>query len=78
MGDEIKLADSVRLSVNVPVTSRIVLLRDGKAIQDETGLKSKDYSVTERGSYRVEVYLPQLPTSAGQEAWIISNPIYVR
>ena len=33
--------------------------------------------LTERGVYRVEVYLPQLG-AAGQQPWIISNPIYVR
>ena len=78
MGDEIKLADSVSLTVNVPVASRIVLLKDGKVIHDETGIKQRDYMVTEKGSYRVEVYLPQLPKPAGEQPWIISNPIYVR
>jgi len=77
-GDQITLAKVVKLTVSTPVASRIILLKDGRAIQDETGLKSKDYSVTERGSYRVEVYLPQLPMSAGEQPWIISNPIYVR
>ena len=77
-GDQIALAKALKLTVSTPVASRIVLLKDGRAIQDETGLKSKDYSVTERGSYRVEVYLPQLPMSAGEQPWIISNPIYVR
>lgn len=77
-GDEIKLTNEVSLTVSTPVASRIVLLKDGNAIQDETGIKRKDYTVTEKGSYRVEVYLPQLPKPAGDQPWIISNPIYVR
>lgn len=77
-GDEIALANGLRLTVNVPVSSRVVLFKDGKAIQDETGIKRKEFAVTEKGTYRVEVYLPQLPQPAGGQPWIISNPIYVR
>jgi hypothetical protein len=77
-GDEISLTKEVKLTVRTPVASRIVLLKDGNAIQDETGINSNDYTVTEKGSYRVEVYLPQLPKPAGDQPWIISNPIYVR
>jgi hypothetical protein len=77
-GDEITFQNEARLTVNAPVTSRVVLLKDGKTIQDDAGIKRKDYVVTERGSYRVEVYLPQLPKPAAEQPWIISNPIYVK
>jgi hypothetical protein len=77
-GDEISLTKEVKLTVRTPVASRIVLLKDGNAIRDETGINSNDYTVTDKGSYRVEVYLPQLPKPAGDQPWIISNPIYVR
>jgi hypothetical protein len=77
-GDEIALGREVKLTVSTPVASRIVLLKDGNAVQDETGLRRKNYTVTEKGSYRVEVYLPQLPKPGGDQPWIISNPIYVR
>lgn len=77
-GDEIALSREVKLPVSTPVASRIVLLKDGKAVQDETGLKRKEYTVTEKGSYRVEVFLPQLPKPASEQPWIISNPIYIR
>lgn len=77
-GDEILLEREVRLTVSAPVPSRIVLLKDGTAIQDDTGVRKKDYGVTERGIYRVEVYLSQLPGPVGNQPWIISNPIYVR
>ena len=61
------------LSVQVPVRARIVLLKDGQAFSDEAGIKEKDYAVTEKGSYRVEIYLPQLPGAVSQQPWIISN-----
>jgi hypothetical protein len=77
-GDEIGLQNEVRLTVNTPVRSRIVLLKDGKPIRVEGETKRKDFAVNEKGSYRVEVYLPQLPAPAGEQPWIISNPIYVR
>ena len=78
MGDEIKLTDQVSLNVSLPVPARIVLLKDGNVIRDDSGIRTKDYTVSEKGSYRVEVYLPQLPKPAGDQPWIISNPIYVK
>jgi hypothetical protein len=77
-GDEIGLRTEVRLTANSPVPSRIVLLKDGKPIQDESGIRQKEFTVTEKGNYRVEVYLPQLGAPVGDQPWIISNPIYVR
>lgn len=78
MGDEIKLEDHATLSVKVPVPARVLLLKDGSTIYDDNAVRTKDYEVSEKGSYRVEVYLPQLPKPAGEQPWIISNPIYVR
>jgi hypothetical protein len=78
MGDEIKLVDQVGLNVSLPVPARIVLLKDGVQIQEVSGTNRMDFVAREKGSYRVEVYLPQLPKPAGEQPWIISNPIYVR
>ena len=78
MGDEIKLEDEVRLTVNLPVPGRIFLLKDGSVVQDKSTVSKMEFVARERGSYRVEVYLPQLPKPAGDQPWIISNPIYVR
>jgi hypothetical protein len=78
MGDEIKLQDQVRFDVSVPIPARVVLLKDGVQIQEATGVNRMDFVANEKGSYRVEVYLPQLPGAAGDQPWIISNPIYVR
>lgn len=77
-GDEITLETEIRLNVTAPIPSRVVLLRDGNAIQGESGVTRKEFTITERGSYRVELYLPQLPGSVSEQPWILSNPIYVK
>lgn len=77
-GDEIPLQPNTRLKVDVPVASRVVVLRNGQTWKDETGVTSKAFDVKEPGVYRVEIYLPQLGKPVGEQPWIISNPIYVR
>ncbi|MCA1816232.1 MAG: hypothetical protein LC746_07445, partial [Acidobacteria bacterium] len=77
MGDEIALASGVRLRVSVPVESRIVVVKDGRKF-DERAAREGEWAVGERGVYRVECYLPQLPAPLDAKPWIISNPIYVR
>lgn len=77
-GDEISLTDTTRLRVQAPVSSRIVIFKNGAVLQDQNGITSKEVAVTERGVYRAEVYLPQLGSLVATKPWIISNPIYVR
>lgn len=77
-GDEISLKPETRLRVQSPVAGRIVILKDGAILLDETGISSKDLAITERGVYRAEIYLPQLGSLVARQPWIISNPIYVR
>ena len=77
-GDEIRLQPDTRLRVHTPVASRILLFKDGSVILNESGVTTKEIAVTERGVYRVEVYLPQIEKIIGEKPWIISNPIYVR
>lgn len=77
MGDEISLASGVRLRVVVPVESRIVVVKDGQRF-DEKLTRENEWTLSERGVYRVECYLPQLPAPLDRTLWIISNPIYVR
>jgi hypothetical protein len=77
-GDEIKLDDEVRLTVSLPVAARVMLLKDGVTIKDEKGVNVMEFVAKETGSYRVEVYLSQLPGRVKDQPWIISNPIYVR
>ncbi len=70
MGDEVALADGLRLRVTLPAAAQMALLKDGQPIAWMTGL-SWDVPVIEPGAYRLEV------TRHGKP-WIISNPIYVR
>jgi hypothetical protein len=77
-GDEIPLGNGVHLAVNVPLNSRIVLIKNGTVVQEEKGAANKEFVVTEKGVYRIEVYLSQLPKPVSDQPWIISNPIYVR
>ena len=77
-GDEIPLQSDTRLRIRTPVASRILLFKDGSVILNESGVTTKEFAVTERGVYRVEVYLPQVEQIIGEKPWIISNPIYVR
>ncbi|MEP6922292.1 MAG: hypothetical protein ABI967_14290 [bacterium] len=78
IGDEIKLDEEVKFTISSPIAARIVLLKDGAVIHETTGTSRTEFVVRERGSYRVEVYLVQLPQPVSDEPWIISNPIYVR
>ncbi|HEY2962586.1 MAG TPA: hypothetical protein VGJ37_09245 [Pyrinomonadaceae bacterium] len=77
-GDEIRLEGQTRLRIHTPIATRIVLFKDGSPILNESGITTKEVPVTERGVYRVEVYLPQIEQIIGEQPWIISNPIYVR
>ena len=78
MGDEIELGDGVRLTVQTPVKSRVVLIKDGQVVGEQDGTSRKEFPVKERGVYRVEAYLTQLGSLLKDKPWIISNPIYVR
>jgi hypothetical protein len=77
LGDEIALASGVRLKVSTPVESRVVLVKDGRRVGEKVA-RGAEWTASERGVYRVECYLPQLPAPVGGTPWIISNPIYVR
>lgn len=77
-GDEIALSPNTRLKIRTPIYSRVLLFKDGNVFADESGVTSKEFPITERGVYRVEVYLPQLGKLVANQPWIISNPIYVR
>ena len=78
MGDEIAFTEGTRLTVTTPVAARIRLFRDGQAAGEASETRQAEFAVTERGVYRVEVYLDQLPAFVREQPWIISNPIYIR
>ena len=68
----------MRLRVATPVKSRVQLIKDGRVTAEVQATQEKDWLVQERGVYRVEVYLDDLPAPLNSQPWIISNPIYVR
>ena len=77
-GDEIAFREGMKLHVRAPLPGRIVVFKDGAVFLEESGMTSREFTVTEKGVYRVEVYLPQLGGLVADKPWIISNPIYVR
>ncbi|HEX8176036.1 MAG TPA: hypothetical protein VF543_13030 [Pyrinomonadaceae bacterium] len=78
MGDTLALSEGdTRLQVTTPVKSRIVLFRNGQAVEEAPDTLGKEFTVRERGVYRVEVYLDALGASFRDRPWIISNPIYI-
>ena len=78
MGDEVSLVNEARLRINAPLPGRIVVFKDGREVQSQNGVAATEFVAKEKGAYRVEVYLSQLPKPASDQPWIISNPIYVR
>jgi len=77
-GDEMRLDTDTHLKIFSPVTSRVLIMKDGQVASDKSGITSVDWKVNDKGIYRVELYLPQLGEPAGKQPWIISNPIYIR
>ena len=77
MGDELSLASPITLTAKSPLPTRFVLLKDGNASAQASGL-SAEFPISSPGAYRVEAYLDSLPSPAAGKPWVISNPIYVR
>ena len=77
MGDDFPSTNQVELLATAPLASRLVLFKNGNAVDQKTGT-TVQFTVNGVGVYRVEVYLDSLPAPAKGQPWIISNPIYVR
>ena len=77
-GDGAVLFPNTKLLVSLPISSRILLLRNGNVVQEQSGMTNAEFKISEAGIYRVEVYPAQLPKPVSEQPWIISNPIYVR
>jgi hypothetical protein len=77
MGDETPYAQPLELMGKAPLPGRFVLLRDGVAVDQLSGVQVR-FPITTPGAYRIEIYLDSLPPPATGKPWIISNPIYVR
>jgi hypothetical protein len=77
MGDEIALSNQPSLIVRTPLPSRVVLFKNGSAVDQKSGT-NVEFSPDGAGTYRVEVYLDALPAPVTGQPWILSNPIYVK
>lgn len=77
MGDRLAVDGDVllRASASTPPGTTLVLLRDGRRIQEVTDGPLEANGGKEPGTYRVEVYTRNAP---GQPPvpWMVSNPIY--
>ena len=77
-GDEIALDKGLTLNAAAPESARFVIFKDGEIVREEKDIDQINLPVTEKGTYRVEIYLDSLGSPFDKMPWIISNPIYVR
>lgn len=74
MGDEFLLDGKALLKVEVPERGKIRIIKDGIPFGEAVG-RVLECEISERGVYRIEVYLRHL---GKYRPWIFSNPVYVR
>ena len=74
MGDQIKLAEGLKLTAKLPLPAYVRLLRYGKEVAKSDGKTDFEFTVKEAGAYRMEVWL-QLDGEL--RPWIFTNPIYM-
>lgn len=77
-GDEIALANGVKLKASAPNNARFVIFKNGVKIAESETANEFVFDAKEPGTYRVEVYLDSLGSPFDKMPWIISNPIYIR
>ena len=75
MGDEIKLTDTGKAHVKLPVPALVRVLHHGVECARETGRSEFEWSIKDPGVYRVEGWLK---LDGEYRPWIYSNPIYVK
>ena len=75
MGDEVRLADGLRLTAKLPLPAHMRLLRYGEEVARSGGEAEFEFAVREGGAYRLEAWLE---LDGELRPWIFANPIYVR
>jgi hypothetical protein len=75
MGDEVKLADGLKLMARLPVPAYVRLLRHGREVAAAEGKAEFEYAPTEPGAYRLEAWLR---LDGEWRPWVFANPVYVR
>jgi hypothetical protein len=78
MGQEVPLAEGMKLKLAAPQAARFVIYRNGEKFAETGGVIETDFDVKEKGTYRAEVYLDALGSPFDKMPWIMSNPIYVK
>lgn len=78
MGDEIVWKENTNLKIAAPQIARIVVFKNGERFYEQKDTAQVVVPISEKGTYRAEVYLDSLGASFEKMPWIISNPIYVR
>jgi hypothetical protein len=74
MGDEIKLADAMKLKIAAPLVCTLKLIHNGNVIATAQSDRL-EFEPKAKGVYRVEAWLE---VDGEQRPWIYANPIYVR
>lgn len=77
MGQETALAEGMKLKLAAPEAARFVIFKNGEKFAETTGTEST-VDISEKGTYRAEVYLDALGSPFDKMPWIMSNPIYVK
>jgi hypothetical protein len=75
LGDEVKLADGLTLTAQLPLPAYVRLLRHGKEVARSEGKATFAFAVKEAGAYRLEAWLK---LDGEFRPWLLANPIYVR
>jgi hypothetical protein len=75
MGDEVKLADGLKLEANLPLPAYVRLLRYGKEVAAFRDKAVVEYAVKEVGVYRLEAWLE---LDGELRPWVFANALYVR
>ncbi len=75
MGDEVKLADGLKLTAKLPLPAYLRLLHHGKEVAKSEGKSEFAFAVKEPGAYRLEAWLK---LDGEWRPWIYSNPVYVK
>ncbi len=68
-GEDIDFQKNLTLYFNLPMSSKVVLIHNGKKIAQERDQRGK-FAITQPGFYRLEI-------SRFGKGWIYTNPIYV-
>ena len=74
MGDSLFLEDKAQISVSLPASALVRIIRDGALLAEETN-QNIILSISEGGVYRVEAYLKRY---GKYQPWIFSNPVFVK